>query len=329
VKQKEDYNPWFLIMPRCSVIVVTYNSGAQIEACLRALAPQDCEIVVVDNASQDDTVARVRALEEQMPLQLLTISRNIGFAGGVNQGVRAAGSDVLLILNPDAIAEPAAIDAIVDCLATSGATAAGGALLESDGQPARGFAFRRIPTLTTLLFEVLLVNQVWPRNPVNRRYRCLDADYSKQQPVEQPAGACLAVTRKAWDSVQGMDATFYPVWFEDVDFCKRLLDQGGSIIYCPTARLHHSGAHSVGHLKFGDKQMFWYQNMVRYAKKHFTSAKVLVLRIAIFKGMLLRMLASLFGGGPRDLPPGEPIRSYARVARWAIGLGGQSNDRPT
>ena len=103
--RKEDYNPWFLIMPRCSVIVVTYNSGAQIEACLRALSSQDCEIIVVDNASQDDTVARVKALAGQIPLQLLTISRNIGFAGGVNQGVRAASGDVLLILNPDAVAE--------------------------------------------------------------------------------------------------------------------------------------------------------------------------------------------------------------------------------
>jgi N-acetylglucosaminyl-diphospho-decaprenol L-rhamnosyltransferase len=329
VERKEDYNPWFLIMPRCSVIVVTYNSGTQIEACLRALAPQDCEIVVVDNSSQDDTVARVRALEEQMPLQLLTISRNIGFAGAVNQGVRSASGDVVLILNPDAIAEPGALDAIVDCLFTSGASAVGGALLQSDGRPAKGFAFRRIPSLTTLLFEVLLINQVWPRNPVNRRYRCLDADYSKQQPVEQPAGACVAVTRKAWDSVQGMDAAFYPVWFEDVDFCKRLLDQGASIVYCPTARFHHSGAHSVGQLEFRERQMFWYQNMLRYARKHFLPAQVVILRLAIFKGMLLRMLGSVFGSGPRDLPPGEPIRSYARVARWAIGLGGQSDSRPT
>ncbi len=316
-------------MPRCSVIVVTYNSGAQIEACLRALLTSDCDIVVVDNASQDDTVARVRAMEDQMSLQLLTISRNIGFAGGVNQGVRASDGDVLLILNPDAIAEPGAIDAMVDCLATSGASAAGGALIESDGQPAKGFAFRKVPTLTTLLFEALLINQLWPGNPVNRRYRCLEADYSIRQPIEQPAGACIAVTRKAWDSVQGMDEAFYPVWFEDVDFCKRLLDQGAAIIYCPAARFHHSGAHSVRQLDFCDKQMFWYQNMVRYASKHFSAVQVLVLRIAIFNGMVLRMIASVFGSGPRDLPPGEPVRSYARVAKWAIVLGGQSNDRPT
>jgi N-acetylglucosaminyl-diphospho-decaprenol L-rhamnosyltransferase len=319
--RKEDYNPWFLMKPRCSVILVTYNSGAQIEACLRALVSQNCEIIVVDNASQDDTVARVKALSGSIPLQLLTISRNIGFAGGVNQGARAASGEVLLILNPDAVAEPGAIDALLACLTTSGAGAAGGALLESDGLPAKGFVFRRIPTLTALLFEVLLVNQAWGGNPVNRRYRCLDADYSKQQQVEQPAGACLAITRQAWDLVQGMDAAFYPVWFEDVDLCKRLLVEGATILYGPSARFHHSGAHSVGQLAFRDKQMFWYQNMVRYARKHFSAMRVWILRLAIFKGMGLRIVASWLGGGPRGLPAGEPVRSYVRVAKWAIGLG--------
>ena len=290
-------------MPRCSVIVVTYNSGAQIEACLRALASQDCEIIVVDNASQDDTVARVKALAEQVPLQLLTISRNIGFAAGVNQGVRAASGDVLLILNPDAVAEAGAIDAMLECMAASGASAAGGALLESDGQPARGFAFRRIPTLTSLLFEVLLVNQVWPGNPVNRRYRCLDADYSKQQQIEQPAGACLAVTREAWDSVQGMDPAFYPVWFEDVDFCKRLLQQGAKIVYCPGARFRHSGAHSVGQLAFRDKQMFWYREHGALRKKAlFRRRRFCFCGWAYSREWGCACSPALFGAGPKNVP---------------------------
>jgi len=293
------------------------------------LASQDCEIVVVDNASQDDTVARVKALAEQIHLQLVTISRNIGFAAGVNQGVRAASGNVLLILNPDTVAGAGAIDAIERCMTTAVASAAGGALLESNGQPARGFAFRRIPTLTSLLFEVLLVNQVWPRNPLNRRYRCLDADYSMQQQIEQPAGACLAVTRKAWDEVQGMDPVFYPVWFEDVDFCKRLLQQGAKIVYCPDARFRHAGAHSVGQLPFGDKQMFWYMNMLRYARKHFSGAKVLLLRLGIFAGMGVRMLACVFGAAPKNVPVRIAIGSYARVAIWALGPGGHAEDKQT
>jgi len=305
---------------RCSVIVVTYNSSAHIDACLRALAPQGCEIVVVDNASQDDTAARVRALAEQIPLQLLTISPNIGFAGGVNQGARAAGGEVLLLLNPDAVAEPGAIAALLACLTQSKAAAAGGALLQNDGQPARGFAFRRLPTLAALLCEVLLVNQVWPANPVNRRYRCLDADYSREQEVEQPAGACLAVTRQAWDAIEGMDAGFFPVWFEDVDFCARLLNSGARVVYCPAARFHHSGAHSVGKLDFGDRQMFWYGNMLRYGRKHFPGWKVFLLRASIVAGMLARALAVLLGSGPQGVPRNTSLRGYWRVARMATGI---------
>jgi GT2 family glycosyltransferase len=214
---------------RCSAIVVTHNSGATVASCLEALTREDCEIIVVDNASADDSVLRIEEFVAWNPVRLVANENNRGFGAAVNQGVQEAAGDVFLILNPDAIAGPGAVAAMLRCIETSHAGAVGGALLESDGQPARGFAFRRIPTLAPLLCEVLLVNQLWPENPVNRRYRYLDADYAQQQEVEQPAGACLAITRTAWDKVSGFDEQFYPVWFEDVDICRRLLDQGARI----------------------------------------------------------------------------------------------------
>jgi N-acetylglucosaminyl-diphospho-decaprenol L-rhamnosyltransferase len=305
-------------MPRCSAIIVTYNSGESITLCLEALAGENCEIVVVDNASQDDTVPRVQAFQTDHPVELLRISRNLGFAAGVNHGVRAASGDVFLVLNPDAIAEPGAVTALIDCMTEQSASAAGGALLNAAGHPERGFAFRRLPTLGSLLCEALLVNQLWPSNPMNRRYRCLDADYSMVHPVEQPAGACLAITREAWETVGGMDTQFAPVWFEDVDFCKRLLDSGRNIVYCPAARFHHSGAHSVGKLSFAEKQLFWYTNMLRYARKHFSRTKVLILRIGILKGMIFRMIAALLGAGPKTVGAAEAARAYRDVIRVAF-----------
>jgi N-acetylglucosaminyl-diphospho-decaprenol L-rhamnosyltransferase len=306
-------------MPHCSAIIVTYNSAESIAQCLHALAGEGCEIVVVDNASQDDTVERVKAFEAEHSLQLLRISRNLGFAAGVNHGARAAGGNVLLILNPDAIAKPGAVSALVNCMSAHSPAAAGGVLLEASGELQRGFAFRRLPTLAGLLCEVLLVNQIWPSNPVNRRYRCLDADYSQAQPIEQPAGACLAITREAWDAVGGMDTQFAPVWFEDVDLCKRLLDSGRTIFYCPSARFHHSGAHSVGKLTFAEKQLFWYTNMLRYARKHFSGTKVLILRVGIIKGMVLRSLAAWFGAVPGPVSAREATEAYRDVIRLALG----------
>ncbi len=302
-------------MLRCSAIIVTYNSAASIAPCLEALAREDCQIVVVDNASRDETVERVEEFVAWHPVHLLANRENVGFAAAVNQAARETSGDVLLVLNPDTIAEPGAVKALLECLEGTGAAAAGGDLLEVDGQPARGFAFRRLPTLASLLCEVLLVNRLWPRNPINRRYRCLDADYSQAQEVEQPAGACLAITRAAWESVGGFDEQFFPVWFEDVDLCKRLLDVGRKIIYCPAARFRHSGGHSVGKLSFRDKHLFWYGNMLRYARKHFSSGQVAILRAGIVVGMLLRAMAAVFGA--RQAPLGETLSAYWTVMRSA------------
>ncbi len=302
-------------MLRCSVIVVTYNSVEAIGPCLEALAGQDCEIIVVDNASQDGTVRRVEEFVAWHELRLLANDRNLGFAAAANQGAREATGDRLLLLNPDAIAEPGAVKALLQCMESNDAAVAGGALLENDGAPARGFAFRRLPTLATLLCEAMLVNQLWPRNPVNLGYRCLDADYSQPQEIEQPAGACVAITRKTWDELGGFDEQFFPVWFEDVDFCKRLLEHGGRILYCPSARFRHSGAHSVSKLSLRDKQVFWYTNMLRYSRKNFSHGQVRLLRTGIVAGMLLRSIAALLG--VRQVPLGETLPAYWNVIREA------------
>ena len=300
-------------MLRCSAIIVTHNSAASIVACLEALAREDCEIVVVDNASRDDTVRRVEEYVAWHPVRLIANPKNAGFAAAVNQGARDTSGEALLVLNPDAVAEPGAVKTLLTCLETTGASAVGGALLDVDGHPERGFTFRRLPTLSSLLCEVLLVNQIWPRNPVNRRYRCLDADYTRQQEVEQPAGACLAITRRAFESAGGFDEQFFPVWFEDVDLCRRLLKMGGRIVYCPEARFRHAGGHSVSQLTFRDKQMFWYGNMLKYARKQFSAGQVLTLRVGIVAGMLLRSMAAFFGA--RRAPLGETLSAYRAVVR--------------
>ena len=94
-----------------------------------------------------------------------------------------------------------------------------------------------------------------------------------------------------------------------------------SIVYCPSARFHHSGAHSVGQLAFRDKQMFWYQNMVRYARKaFFGDAKVLVLRLAILKGMGLRMLASCVWRRTARMCP--RARRFEAMRGWRGGRSG-------
>ncbi len=115
----------------------------------------------------------------------------------------------------------------------------------------RGFTIRRFPTPLTLWFELCGFNRLWPSNPVNRRYRYLDRDLEQAGPVEQPAGAFLMFRRDVWERLGGFDEGFYPVWFEDVDFCRRAADAGYRIEYVPQVEAEHLGGHSVGQISEG------------------------------------------------------------------------------
>jgi N-acetylglucosaminyl-diphospho-decaprenol L-rhamnosyltransferase len=301
-----------------TIVIVTHNSRSCIRACLQALVtfPQ-WKVVMVDNHSTDDTIQEAGTCA----LEVLTLSNshNAGFASAVNQAARVAEGDLLVILNPDTIATAGSLDNLAAALRTDTVGAAGGLLLGADGLPQRGFTVRRLPTIGSMLAELLLLNRAWPSNPWNVRYRCLDLDYQTAQEVEQPAGACLAVKRQAWDALNGFDEGFFPVWFEDVDFCRRLRDRGWKIVYRPDAIFSHSGAHSVSSLAFRDRQSYWYKNLVRYFAKHHSRAQLVILRVGITAGLLFRALLSLTGFGPSGISVTEALKGYGH-ATWHYGV---------
>lgn len=315
---------YFLFVITGSAIIVTYNSAGQIGPCLEALRTEvGWQRIVVDNASPDDTIDRVQQTDSAACV--IKNPENIGFAAAANQGARLASGNILLFLNPDAIAQPGALDALANALKQEGVGAVGGALSHSCGEVDRGFCVRRFPTLPSMAAEVLLLNRIWHSNPLNRSYRCLDLDYAKPQDVDQPAGACLAVKREAWAGVGGFDESFFPVWFEDVDLCLRIRAQNWKILYSPSARFLHSGGHSVNRLPMGDRQLFWYRNLLRFWRKHESPTAVATLRGIIAVGMGLRSLAALFGAAP-ETTSAEAMRAYARVVSECV-LKGPGRER--
>ena len=141
--------------------------------------------------------------------------------------------------------------------------------MDKTGKPQKGFTIRRFPTPLTLWFELSGLNRLWPSNPVNRRYRYLDRDLDHAGPVEQPAGAFLMFRRDVWERLGGLDEGFYPVWFEDVDFCRRAIDAGYRIEYTPQVEAEHLGGHSVLQIPQGCRARYWCASLLRYGSKHF------------------------------------------------------------
>ena len=253
-------------MFRTGILIIAHKSAGHIGACLEAVdrvrGPQDI-VLVIDNASDDDVAAAIQA-----PVRFVQNKHNAGFAGAVNQGFESLKNEVdaVMLLNPDVILTTP-LDALRAACERNGLV--GGRLTGADGHVQAGFSFRRFPTPLAIFFETIGVNKLWKSNPVNRRYRCLDADYAASQEVDQPAGALLMIRTDVWLSLNGFDEQFHPVWFEDVDFCRRASLAGFRAAYEPSVEGVHEGGHSVLQVPNRNRRRYWYASLLRYSRKHF------------------------------------------------------------
>jgi hypothetical protein len=137
-------------MADIGIIIVTYNSAAEIGPCLDAAIATGAEIVVVDNASSDATVAEV----ERRRVRLIANRENRGFAAGVNQGFAVLNSTYVLLLNPDAVIH-GSLEPLRQACDLPGSAGAGGRLLDTAGRLQIGFMVRALPTPAALILEAL------------------------------------------------------------------------------------------------------------------------------------------------------------------------------
>jgi GT2 family glycosyltransferase len=293
-------------MSRTGVVVVTYNSADVIGRCLDACAGMP--VVVVDNASSDGTRELVKRRPE---VTLIANPDNRGFGAAANQGVSALSTDLILLLNPD-VELSGPIEKLEAACTAGGAGLASGKLVDARGQVQAGFTLRRLPTPLTLAFEVLGINRLLPHNPLNRRYRCRDLDLTQPQEGGQPPGAFLMFRREVWQRLGGFDTHFHPLWFEDVDFCRRACDFGFKIQYLPEVSAHHQGGNSIAKLDWGCREVYWYASLLKYASKHFRPYACRGVSAAV-------VLASMFRAGVAmaRLQSFRPIKVYAKIARMA------------
>lgn len=294
-------------MSDIGIIIVTYNSAAEIGACLDAALASGSDILVVDNASYDGTIAEVA----RRGVRFIPNPDNRGFAGAVNQGFAEIMNPYVLLLNPDAVIETS-LEPLRQACDLPASAGAGGRLVDSKGEAQAGFMVRRLPTPTALILEALLLNRIWPGNRVNRHYRCLDWDDSSRSIVEQPAGAFLMVRRAVWQELGGLDERFCPLWFEDVDFCRRIRDRGLSLYYVPEAVAKHTGGHSITTLPLEIRLNYWYRGLLRYSAKHFRPFAFRAVCLAVVTGSILRGIAE--SALQRSL---KPMAAYGSVASLA------------
>jgi N-acetylglucosaminyl-diphospho-decaprenol L-rhamnosyltransferase len=289
-------------MPRLTGIVVHWHNEEPL-AELTAAWPRDprFELVVVDNGSSEPLALG--------PGRLVRPERNLGFAGGANLGAAEAQGEILLILNPDAVPEPGALDRLLEGFETH-PEAAGLAprLVGPDGQSQAGWQLRRLPSPWNLLLHAFPFTGAPGAGP----------EPPAGSPVEQPAAAALALRRSAFEAVGGFDAAFHPAWFEDVDLAARLKQAGYVLLYWPAAMFRHGLGSTVPKLGYGRFLWIYYRNLTRYLGKHHGRLWSLAARAALVPGMAIRLLLLPFYRPRRAASRSEAFRGLLGVLAGAL-----------
>jgi N-acetylglucosaminyl-diphospho-decaprenol L-rhamnosyltransferase len=255
-----------LTMPRLSIVIVTYNSRADVEACLHSLTRDrpriDHEIVVVDNASADGTGEAVRA--RWPAVRVLDAGGNLGFAAGNNIGIRQTFGELLLLLNPDTIVPPGAIDILVRALDREpGAAAAGPRLVDAGGRAELSFG-RMISPLAEFR-QKLLVTGHDRRVPGISHY--VERTTRRARAVDWVSGACLLVRRADAESVGLLDERYF-MYAEDVDFCAALRARGRRVLFTPDAEVTHLRGRSAATARSVTDQAYRRSQLTFYARHH-------------------------------------------------------------
>lgn len=223
-----------------SVIIVTYNSGPDVQRAVASLAQSmTCtyEVMVVDNASTDGQLAE---LQVQFPgISAIQMRKNLGFAAAVNTGIRASASPFVLILNPDAVASEGSIDTLLEfARGRRHLGIAAPRLTYPDGRD-QGTA-RSFPTAAAGLFgRRSPLTRAFPGNRWSTRF--LSGMHGGTEPFrcDWVSGACMLVPRSAIAATGGFDERYFLFW-EDADWCHRLVDAGFEVWTVPGSVVIHA-----------------------------------------------------------------------------------------
>jgi GT2 family glycosyltransferase len=232
------------IVHSLAIVIVSYNSRDELDVCLESVvgqtAPFPTEIVVVDNASSDGTVAHLR--ERWPSIRVIEAGGNVGFARANNIGIRATNSEFVLLLNPDTVVPPGAIPMLVRGLAGHReAAAAGPRLVDATGFPELSFGWA-IGPLGELRQKI--VGGLYERR-IKRVVRLVDRWAREAGTREWVSGACLLVRRADLEAIGLLDERYF-MYTEDVDLCVSLRQRGREVLFLPQSEVLHLRGRSAG-----------------------------------------------------------------------------------
>jgi GT2 family glycosyltransferase len=296
-------------MKRISIVIVNWNTRDLLLQCLASLRTcnllGDCEVIVVDNGSKDDSVAAARA---QFPeVNLIESGENLGFARGNNLGFEHANGRYVVLLNSDTIVLPGAVEALADYLdAHPKVGAVGGAQLDADGNLApNGGWFPGLKHDLFIAFGLLWLEQHGvPLRP--NLFRTRECDWV--------AGSFVCVRREVIEQTGGLPPEFF-MYGEDIEWCWRIRDAGWQIAFVAGKPIIHLEGQSARKLYRTDKAIRILDSAIVFALNHRPELTWRLSTLALaghwYGTALLQKARAYYRGSPTDGVT-EQTLAYAR-----------------
>lgn len=273
-----------------SIIIVSWNVRERLRENLRALFQAigqgrdlSAEVFVIDNNSADGSAEMVR--KEFSQVQLITNKENLGFAQANNQALARAQAEFILLLNPDMRVGP---DTLANMLTwmreNKQASIAGCHLVDARGRTVK--QARRFPSILDQIAIILKLPHLFPG--ILNKYLRVDFDYSRAARVDSIRGSFFMIRSSFFQAQEKilLDKRYF-VWFEEVDFCRRIKKAGGEIWYTPAGQCLDYVGESFKQLPRGQAQKYFRDSMLKYFKKWQPVWQYWILKLAWPVGMFL------------------------------------------
>ena len=222
-----------------SIIIVNYNQKEWLKKCLKKIEEAKIclpyEIIIIDNASADGSKEFLSLLSDN--LQLIANTKNLGYGKAVNQGIKKAKGDYLLIINPDVLISHGSVERLVEFLENHKEVGIVGPQLRGEKGNIQNSCFCFPHWFTPIIHRTFLRHFPFGQKEL-RRYLMEDFDHQKTREVDWVLGGALMVSKKAIEKVGLMDERFF-LYFEDIDWCRRFKEKGFKVIYFPEVFFFH------------------------------------------------------------------------------------------
>lgn len=259
-------------MDSISIIIVNWNSSVCLERCIQSITDMKKstflleQIIIVDNASSVEDIKNLQRLHSNEPnIQIMYNDTNLGFAKACNVGAKGLNSDYLLFLNPDTILRNDTLEKCMIAFANSkfhkDKIAVLGCKLEDEyGKTQR--CCSRLPKLRYYIAKCLGINRIIK----SLNQFMLEWDHEESRYVDEVMGAFFLTSGKVFRKLDGFDERFF-VYYEEVDYCKRVKDAGFKVYYNSEASVYHEAGGSSKHVK-AERLFYELRSRYQYQQKH-------------------------------------------------------------